>query len=203
VGRSSQEKAQQNRALIVQTASNLFRSHGVENVSLADVMSAAGMTIGGFYKHFQSKDALVREVLDLAFTQSTASWRNVSEREHTRPDAIIKHYFTKRPPEKSCPMLAFGTYATGENPDEPALDAYRNGTEALFTCFLDHMKTSQGNPTSDDNAKILFAAMIGAKFLTQAMGDAEWLPSVRTAVRQAAAALEREEEEDLLFVNKK
>jgi TetR/AcrR family transcriptional repressor of nem operon len=47
MGRSSQEKARQNRALIVQTASDLFRSRGVGNVSLADIMSAVEMTLGG------------------------------------------------------------------------------------------------------------------------------------------------------------
>lgn len=191
MGRSSQEKALQNRARIVQTASALFRSHGVENVSLADIMSAAGMTIGGFYKHFESKDALVREVFDLAFAQSSASWRDVSKRGPTRPEAIIRHYFAKKPPENRCPMLAFGSCAAGENPDEATLDAYRKGTEQLFTQFLDHMKASRGSaeadPASDDKAKILFAAMIGARFLEQGVGDAEWLRSMQAAVHDAAA----------------
>ena len=57
MGRSSQEKAQENRARILQNASQLFRQHGVENVSIADVMAACGMTVGGFYKHFASKQA--------------------------------------------------------------------------------------------------------------------------------------------------
>ncbi len=187
MGRSSQEKALQNRALIVQTASKLFRSHGVEAISLADIMNAAGMTIGGFYKHFPSKAALVQEVLDLAFAQAATSWRNISARGHTSPDAIVRHYFGKRPPENRCPMLAFGAYAANEKPDASSRETYRKGTEALFRQFLDHIKTSSGNVEASDNAKILFAAMIGARFLAQSVGDTGWLRAVQEAIKKEAA----------------
>jgi TetR/AcrR family transcriptional repressor of nem operon len=73
MGRSSQEQAQKNRQKIVECASRLFREFGVDNVLVADVMSAADMTIGGFYKHFESKDALVEEVFSLTFEQSSAA----------------------------------------------------------------------------------------------------------------------------------
>jgi AcrR family transcriptional regulator len=60
-----------------------------EFVSLAEVMSAADMTIGGFYKHFESKGALIEEVLPLTFKQSSAIWRQLSERKYDDPGPPI------------------------------------------------------------------------------------------------------------------
>ena len=79
MGRSSQEQAQKNRQKIVECAARLFREFGVDNVRVAEVMSGADMTIGGFYKHFESKDALVEEVFSLTFDQSSTTWRQLVE----------------------------------------------------------------------------------------------------------------------------
>lgn len=61
MGRSSRQQADANRARIVEIASGLFRARGIEAVSIGDVMKAAGLTQGGFYRHFASKDALAAE----------------------------------------------------------------------------------------------------------------------------------------------
>src|SRR5690349_9427188 len=75
MGRVSQAQAAQNRERIVDTAARLFRERGMAGVSVADVMAEAGLTHGGFYKHFASKDALVAEAVTLAFTQQAARVR--------------------------------------------------------------------------------------------------------------------------------
>ncbi|MFC8078047.1 TetR/AcrR family transcriptional regulator [Streptomyces sp. NPDC057307] len=67
MGRVSKEQAQENRRRIVDTASRLFREQGTAGVSVADLMKAAGLTHGGFYKHFDSKEALVDEATACAF----------------------------------------------------------------------------------------------------------------------------------------
>jgi TetR/AcrR family transcriptional repressor of nem operon len=72
MGRVSQAQAAQNRERIVGTAARLFRERGIAGVSVADVMAEAGLTHGGFYKHFASKDALVAEAVALAFAQQAA-----------------------------------------------------------------------------------------------------------------------------------
>src|ERR1700742_695530 len=68
--RLTKEKTEQNRRLIVETASRLFRSRGVENVAVADLMKESGFTHGGFYNHFRSKEELVTEVVDYSFNYS-------------------------------------------------------------------------------------------------------------------------------------
>ena len=59
--RKSREEAAQTRKRIVMAAAGEFRKNGVVATGLNDLMSAAGLTHGGFYKHFESKDQLVAE----------------------------------------------------------------------------------------------------------------------------------------------
>jgi TetR/AcrR family transcriptional regulator, transcriptional repressor for nem operon len=193
MGRSSQEQAQKNRQKIVECAARLFREFGVDNVSVAGVMGAADMTIGGFYKHFESKDALVEEVFSLAFDQSSMIWRQVSERQYDDPAlrsaAIVDHYLKKKVADQACPMIAFAPHVTTEAADASSRESYRNGTEALYAQFLDHMAKSRGanGTSSDQEAKVLFAAMIGARLLAQSVGDREWIRSLKSAVKAEAA----------------
>jgi len=65
--RLTKEQAEQNRQLIVETASRMFRLRGLENVTVADVMKESGFTHGGFYNHFKSKEELAAEALASAF----------------------------------------------------------------------------------------------------------------------------------------
>ena len=194
MGRSSNEQARKNRANIVESAARLFRESGVDNVSVADIMSAADMTIGGFYKHFESKSALVEEVFSLTFEQSSAAWRDVCERRYDddpgHPSAaIVDYYLKKKPADQACPMIAFAPHVAAKAADRSSRESYRDGTEALYAQFLDHMakyRAADGAP-SDQEAKVLFAAMIGARLLSQSVGDAEWIRSLKSAVKAEAA----------------
>jgi TetR/AcrR family transcriptional repressor of nem operon len=68
--RVTREQAMSNRASILATAARLFREKGPDAVSVAEIMQAAGMTHGGFYGHFASKQALLEEALGLALAES-------------------------------------------------------------------------------------------------------------------------------------
>jgi TetR/AcrR family transcriptional regulator, transcriptional repressor for nem operon len=192
MGRSSHEQAQKSRQRILGCAGRLFREFGVDNVSVAEVMSAADMTIGGFYKHFESKDALVEKVFSLTFEQSSTAWRQVSERNYNDPGlrsgAMVDYYLKKKSADQACPMLAFAPHVTGEAADERARESYRNGTEALYSQFLDHMARSRtgSDASSEQEAKVLFAAMVGARLLAQSVGDVEWIRSLKNAVKVEA-----------------
>src|ERR1700731_4181175 len=59
--RKSKDETAATRVRIVETAAREFRRNGIHATGLADVMAAAGLTHGGFYRHFQSKDQLVAE----------------------------------------------------------------------------------------------------------------------------------------------
>jgi TetR/AcrR family transcriptional repressor of nem operon len=70
--RVSQAEKEKSRTRIIDSAARMLRERGVEGASVADVMSDAGLTHGGFYRHFDSKDSLVRAALDSAFDQMVA-----------------------------------------------------------------------------------------------------------------------------------
>src|SRR5262249_57846192 len=72
LGRSSKEAAQ-TRETIVVTAADYIRRTGIAEASLADIMAAAGLTHGGFYRHFRNKEHLVAEALSAAGTPTHAS----------------------------------------------------------------------------------------------------------------------------------
>src|SRR6478752_9519171 len=69
--RRSQEDTAETRARIIAAASQLLRARGIDATSVADVMSALGLTVGGFYRHFDSKEALVTEAIDAASRETT------------------------------------------------------------------------------------------------------------------------------------
>lgn len=193
MGRSSAEQARQNRARIVEIASGLFRERGVEAVSVADIMAAAGMTVGGFYKHFASKEALVEEASAFAFADALSLWRKVlgkTGRTSEELRAGLVEQYLRPDPQRHCPIIAFAPHAAGKDGSAPAREAYDKGTAALLETFSagpapDGTKSDAEPP--DPEALLLFAAMIGARVLGEAAGDAPWVGAVRKAVVEAVA----------------
>src|SRR6202161_4039484 len=73
--RVSREQADRNRIAITEASARLFREQGVDNVSVAELMAAAGLTHGGFYGHFESKEELAGEACRWAFARSVERWK--------------------------------------------------------------------------------------------------------------------------------
>src|SRR5436190_2362941 len=91
--RVSREQAGENRERIVAAASRLFRQHGFDGVGVDAIMKKAGLTHGGFYGHFKSKDDLAAEALTRAFERST---------ETMSPFTDLKSYVTAYLSEEHC-----------------------------------------------------------------------------------------------------
>src|SRR4030081_2274941 len=70
--RLTKEKVAKNKARVVETAARLFREKGFEGVAVADLMHAAGLTHGGFYNHFESKDELAAQACAQIFEGAVA-----------------------------------------------------------------------------------------------------------------------------------
>ena len=77
--RVSRAQFQENREKIVKAAGRLFRERGFDAVSVADVMKAAGLTHGGFYGHFKSKDDLIAQAAVEASDRVVESWSAIAE----------------------------------------------------------------------------------------------------------------------------
>ena len=76
--RRSREAAARTRQEIVKAASTLLRERGLHGVSVANLMSEIGLTHGGFYTHFKSKEALMSEAMEAAFGETMNAWHKVA-----------------------------------------------------------------------------------------------------------------------------
>ena len=108
----SREQTARNRERIVEAAARLFRERGFDGIGVADLMKEAGLTHGGFYGHFSSKEDLIAEASGRALTHSLENWRKLSERSPGDPlPAIADAYLTRRHrdnPGAGCLLAALG-----------------------------------------------------------------------------------------------
>jgi len=85
--RVSRAQADANHQAIEAAASRLFRERGLHGVTVADVMAEAGLTHGGFYAHYPSKDALAATACESAFAVAEGKWQRRIEAAATPRDA--------------------------------------------------------------------------------------------------------------------
>src|SRR5919106_2690003 len=111
--RVSREQAAQNRNRIVDVAAQRFRERGFEGIGVADLMKEAGLTHGGFYGHFSSKDDLIAEASARALTRSLALLSDLAERAPDDPlSAIAGAYLNNKhrdEPGTGCVLAALGS----------------------------------------------------------------------------------------------
>ena len=105
--RRSREEAARTRDTAVKAASRLFRERGFDPVGVGDVMAELGMTAGGFYRHFESKEALAAEACAAAFAGSGLARERASSAE-----AMVRGYLSKAhrdAPAEGCPLPALAS----------------------------------------------------------------------------------------------
>jgi TetR/AcrR family transcriptional repressor of nem operon len=187
--RKTREAAAESRRNIVETAAKLLRERGL-GVGLADIMAAAGLTHGGFYRHFASKEALVAEVLQMALderAESLVARDDLSAREALK--AYIALYLSELHvdnPGKGCPIAALGAEAARFDESAKALAA---GAEKLAANFAADLS---GDFESDPaqarrRALAMLASMVGAVVVARAVGDSPLRAEVLDALRAEPA----------------
>ncbi len=76
--RVSNQQAAENRERVIKASSRQFRQNGFDGIGIADLMKSAGMTHGGFYKQFKSKDNLIEEACTAAIKENLQFWEQAS-----------------------------------------------------------------------------------------------------------------------------
>ena len=169
--RLTREQAEQNRRLIVETASRMFRLQGVENVAVADVMKESGFTHGGFYNHFKSKDDLATEAVASAFDHAA---KNLSEDIASGNDpqkalnSILANYLSPAHRDTStggCPATAFPVDSARSGKDVQA--AFADGIEAYLEIFAGRMDGDKRE--ARQRAVALLSGIVGAVLLSRAV----------------------------------
>jgi TetR/AcrR family transcriptional repressor of nem operon len=164
--RRSKAETAESRRQILEQAARLFRERGSERVSVADVMEAAGMTHGGFYKHFASKEALFAAAIEAAFAERLGHLAQLSSQDAT---AGVRRYLDQyltlghvRSYGQGCPIAGLATDAARTSPEARA--AMSVGASSLLGKFATAL--------ADDDAAIrALTAAIGAVVLARAVED--------------------------------
>jgi AcrR family transcriptional regulator len=165
-------KKEDTHARIVEHASKALRASGYEGVSVADIMKEAGLTHGGFYAHFPSRDALVVEALEQATRQSVVNLEDAEDlaglAERYLSDAHVKK------PELGCALAALGS-ETRRQPTAVKKIASKN--------LAGFRKKLESLGLGEDAALVAVSALVGAVVLSRAVDDAKAGKEVRDAVR--------------------
>jgi TetR/AcrR family transcriptional regulator, transcriptional repressor for nem operon len=188
--RITKETAAANRERVLEAAARLFREKGVDGIAVADLMKAAGLTHGGFYNHFESKEELAAAAFKTAFDVVIARIERQAAKVGVEGrDEVFAHYVerylarsTRDAPGTSCPIATLGTDAARHGPELKAqfADGLRNYIES-FTKIV----PPEGNDQRP-NAIAVLAMLIGALTLSRAcVGvDNNLADEVLTAVRE-------------------
>jgi TetR/AcrR family transcriptional repressor of nem operon len=168
----SREQAAQNRYRVVEGAAQLFRERGFEGVGVADLMKKAGLTHGGFYGHFSSKEDLIAEASARALTRSLALWSELAERASGDPlSAIAGAYLTSKHrdnPGAGCLLAALGP------------DVSRQGTAVRRTVtdyvrstvdLLAKLVPAKSKAAKRQKAITTYATLVGAMVMARAVDD--------------------------------
>ena len=171
---------QQTHERIVAAATRRFRAGGIAGVGVADVMGEAGLTHGGFYAHFASKDALVAEACGVGLAQSRERIIRKIRREpaERRLSAYIDLYLSaehRDHPEAGCVMPTLsGEVARSSGAVRAAFtQAYNDYRAALASLLADTDNADEGGETfeASDEAMVLLAGLAGTMLLARAVDD--------------------------------
>ncbi|MGK5550324.1 TetR/AcrR family transcriptional regulator [Actinomadura kijaniata] len=184
MGRVSQAQAEENRRRVVEAASRLFREQGI-HASVADIMKAVGLTHGGFYKQFASKEALIDEATARAFDELAQHHRDGLDQYAGRRDAaqraLIDAYLSTEHRDSAaegCPVAALATDMARDGGESEARRVYTQGVRD-FADWLD---------TGDQDGLTRLCTMFGALVLARATKGSPLSEQILANAREALTA---------------
>ena len=184
----SKAEAAQNRERIIEVAAKLFRERGFDGIGVADLMKSAGLTHGGFYGHFASKEDLMAQACARALDASQDALRQVVERDGANALSVIASAYlspTHRDhPGEGCVLAALGAEAARHG--SPLRTAFTQGVRSTVDA-LKRLVTGKSERAKRERALTIYASMIGALVLARAVDDAELSEEVLKSVLASIA----------------
>ena len=174
---------------IVRAAARAIREHGYDGVSVADVMKDAGLTHGGFYAHFASREVMLEEALDCAAADALASLTRTTAKADPAHalEALIAGYLSDAHldhAEAGCTLAALGS-ETRRQPAELRKVATRRVKE--LADLIARQLPNWGEAGAHGDALAVMSSLVGAIVIARVVDE----PALATAVRDAAARLIR------------
>ena len=180
--RQSREEKAKTHERIVQIASTRIREAGIEGPGVAEIMEAAGLTHGGFYKHFGSRDDLIAEAADRAFAESDRTVQELTEGGEDPLAALVDWYLStghRDNPGTGCPVVALGGEISRGGDRVRA--SYRRQVER----YLANLERLLGDR---QRATVALSTLVGSVMLARAVGDAPLSDEILRDVRAALTA---------------
>jgi len=186
--RYSREHKQETHARIVRKASVRLREKGAHGVGVADLMKEAGLTHGGFYAHFDSREALVIEAFAYAMDRSIEHWRKRVAQipPEKRLPAIVESYLTtlhRDDPGRGCAVPTLGAEIAREGPK--ARKAFAAKLEQMIGLIAEQIPNVP-RKAARKQASATLATMMGALVLSRIAGNGEFSEEILSAGREAA-----------------
>ncbi len=188
--RASREVKAQHHSEIVATAAKMLRSRGIDRTSIMDVMRAAGLTNGGFYRHFTSKDELLTESTRRVYRDLIERFQARSQKSGPKAAlrAYIEDYLTQyhiNAPEHGCPLAAYGAEAARES--EAVREAFAEGLDEMLSLTAEGLSC----PTEQRRRRAaeLLSLLAGAVIMARAAGDSKVSQEILDAARRGAERL--------------
>jgi TetR/AcrR family transcriptional regulator, transcriptional repressor for nem operon len=178
--RRSREDTAETRRRIVAAASRLIRARGIAAVGIADVMGVVGLTVGGFYRHFESKQALVCEAIGAAARESAFSVESV---EAHGPRRVLDAYLSldhRKDVGGGCPIAALCSEVAHEGRETK--QAFTDALRRLIS-ILDEI-VGDVDQKRRDRSLHATAAAIGALVLSRATDNEVLASEILAAVRR-------------------
>ncbi|MBR0696154.1 TetR/AcrR family transcriptional regulator [Bradyrhizobium lablabi] len=185
--RYSREHKQETHSRIVRKASVRLREKGAHGIGVADLMKDAGLTHGGFYAHFDSREALVIEAFNYAMDRATERWREVTE--DVAPDkrlaTIVDAYLStahRDDPGHGCAVPTLGAEIARESPKTRRAFALK--IEQMVEMMADQIP---GMPRDSARKKAMaaLATMMGTIVMSRIAGNGELSDEILAAGRKA------------------
>ena len=170
--RITKQRAVENRERVVEQAARLFREKGFDGVGVAELMAAAGLTHGGFYNHFGSKDDVEAAACAHVFDKSVARIARIAEAPAAERPRVYADYRARYVSAEArdasavaCPMVAFAGDVSRQN--EAVREAYAKGLAAYLQDFVKASGASRGQAIRD------FAQLVGALTLARSVAQSD------------------------------
>ena len=168
---------------IVKAAARAIRRSGYGGTGVADIMKDAGMTHGGFYAHFASREAMLAEAADRAGAEGVDALTRIAAGAPPQQalQALLRAYLSKahvKSAETGCPVVALGSEMPRQAPE------VRRAATCRIKELIDlvaRQSPDWGQPGAHEHALVTVATMVGALLLARAVDD----PRLSDALREA------------------
>jgi AcrR family transcriptional regulator len=188
----ARSKKEETRERILRAAARAIRKHGYEGVGVADVMKEAGLTHGGFYAHFESRDALLAAAADQAGAESIENLtRGIAA---AKPGqellALIDTYLSDRHVAAAEQGWGCAIAAAGSEVPRQQAEVRRVASRRIkdLVGLIERQFPEWGRGAAHDKAMGIAATVVGAVVLARAVDDAQLSNRIRKAARELIRA---------------